>query len=175
MRRIRFSASVSESVNESPELAWTWADRLPEALTEFAFVRAVRPWTQPDCYTLELGPVGYGKVSMSLELQMRVFREPGRLIRLTSIEGTGNADATVSVQVQAAREGGCDLTISLEVSPHKPAAAFWPREWIEKASSTSLQLAARKMLSEMKAALENGEARARSERPDDARNFVTIQ
>lgn len=141
--------------------AWSWADRFPEVLTEFSFVSAVRAGASPGSFTLVLGPVGYGKVSLTLDMELRVLRERGRLLRLQSIPERGNADATISLEVCASPDlDTCDLTISLDVSPHKPAAAFWPREWIEKATSASLQLAARKMLKDMKAAIEGGGAHA---------------
>jgi len=165
MRRLRFATSESETVQASAVLAWAWVDRLPEALVEFAMVSAVRPGAEAGTYTLVLGPVGYEKVSMALQLEMRATRDAGSELRMQSLAGgRGNADATVVVSVRALDEGEqCELTISLDVSPHKPAAAFWPREWIEKASSASLGLAARKMLSDMKAAIEGGRAEARLE------------
>lgn len=161
MRRLRFETSVSQVVQASPELAWAWADRLPEALTEFSLVSEVRPGLEFGTYTLVLGPVGYGKVSMTLEIEMLATRELGRELRMTSLPGRGNADAVVSVRVDATEDAAqCLLSIELDVSPHKPAAAFWPREWIEKASSASLGMAARKMLNDMKAAIEGGAAAA---------------
>jgi hypothetical protein len=157
MRRLHFSATESVAVHGSSASAWAFVDRLPQALAEFAFVREVLEGKTPRSYVLVLGPVGYGKVSMTLRMEMAVSRDIGSRIVMQSVPGEGNADATVSVQVVPSPEAGhehCSLQISLEVSPHKPAAAFWPRELIERASSASLKLAARRMLANMKAAIE---------------------
>jgi hypothetical protein len=96
---------------------------------------------------------------MSLEMDMSVVKEPGRRLCLQSLPGTGDADAVVTVEVAPDKQANqCVLTISLDVSPHKPAGSFWPRELIEKASAASLHVAARKMLKDMKTALEGGAA-----------------
>jgi hypothetical protein len=159
MRRLQFRARACELVSCTPALAWVWVDRLPQALTEFPFISDVRPAQSTGAYRLTLGPVGYGKVSMSLAMDMFVIKESGRHLSLRSLPDTGNADAIVDVEVIAnGRTDACTLTITLDVSPHKPASSLWPRELIEKASSASLQVAARKMLKDMKAAIEGGAA-----------------
>lgn len=119
----------------------------------------MRAGSRPDSHVLVLKPVGFGPESLSLSLEMRVEREAGRLLRMRSLPGGGNADAVVSVGVEQADTAGQSLlSITMDVSPHKPAGAIWPRELIEKASSASLRMAARHMLKDMKQAIEAGGA-----------------